>query len=201
VTFPPEEQRDALALLAPYLPEDAYLAGGVAVAAHLGHRISHDLDVFTTDSDPQRILEALADRVEVRVTGRTEGSVYLEVGDVPVSMIRHRYPPLSNAERLPPMPVPVASMADLTAMKLHAIASRGAARDFWDLHELLLKRPISLQQAIEEHGRRYPNEDTGHVVRSLAYFGDAEAAPLPRGLSRERWQAIREDFERWVQDI
>ncbi len=196
-----QPQRRALALIAPNLPEDAYLAGGVAVAAHLSHRVSHDLDVFTVASDPQPLVEGLAGRGEVRVTGRSEGTVYLEVAGVPVSIIRHRYPLLGDTERIASLPVPVASLADLTAMKLHAIASRGAARDFWDLHALLAHRAISLSDALAEHGRRYPNEDPGHVVRSLAYFGDAEAAPLPAGLDRDRWRAIRGDFERWVREI
>jgi Nucleotidyl transferase AbiEii toxin, Type IV TA system len=33
-------------MLAPAIPTAAYLAGGTAVAVHLGHRVSHDLDFF-----------------------------------------------------------------------------------------------------------------------------------------------------------
>lgn len=83
-------------------------------------------------------------------------------------------------------------------MKLHAIASRSAARDFWDLHELITRRGISLADALREHAQRYPREDSGHVLRSLAYFGDAEGSPLPAGLDPDGWKAIRRDFERMV---
>ena len=86
----------------------------------------------------------------------------------------------------------------LLAMKVHAIASRGAARDFWDLHTLIRGRGIELADAIAEHSKRYPREDPGHVLRSLAYFGDADGAPLPRDLDEATWAQIRDDFERWV---
>jgi hypothetical protein len=199
--MPSEPQQHALTVLADVLPKDAYLAGGVAVAARFGHRISHDLDIFTLESDPQHVAEALAGHGDVRVTSRSGGTVYLEVTGIPVSIIRHRYPLVASAERVGSLPVAVASLVDLTAMKLHAIASRGAARDFWDLHELITRRFISLADALGEHRKRYPNEDTGHVLRSLAYFGDAEAAPLPAGLDAERWRDIQRDFERWVREI
>jgi hypothetical protein len=195
------EQAHALAILAADLPDDAYLAGGVAIAMRLGHRTSRDLDLFTVHSDPADIADRLVGSPEVRITSRSSGTVYLELGGVPVSIIRHRYPLLAPAERMGPSNVPVAALEDLTAMKLQAIATRGAARDFWDLHQLIERRAITLERALEEHGRRYAQDDPGHVVRSLAYFGDAEAAPLPLGLTRERWRALRADFEQWVRAL
>jgi hypothetical protein len=196
VTVPSRAQQDALAMLAPLLPADAYLAGGVAIAMRLGHRVSHDLDDFTVSTDPQALVEALSGRSEVRVTTKSEGTLYLEIGGVPVSIIRHRYPLLARAEQVDG--VPIASLEDLTAMKLQAIATRGAARDFWDLHALLERRSISLADALDDFVRRYSIDEVGQVLRILAYFGDAESAPLPAGLDRERWEAIRQDFERWA---
>jgi len=43
--------------------------------------------------------------------------------------------------------------------------------------------------------------DIGHVVRSLAYFGDADAAPLPTGLTTSHWAALKGDFEAWVKPL
>jgi hypothetical protein len=101
---PSEPQRHALATLAGALPEDAYLAGGVAVAARFGHRTSHDLDIFTVDSDPELLADALGSHADVRVTSRSGGTVYLEVGGIPVSIIRHRYPLVANPERIESLP-------------------------------------------------------------------------------------------------
>lgn len=90
--------------------------------------------------------------------------------------------------------MPVASRADLTAMKLSAIAGRGAARAFWDLHELLGATGASLDEAMGLFARKYPGHDRGHVLRSLAYFGDADAAPLPTGLTPRRWAELKQWF-------
>ncbi len=195
------EQEHALEVLAPALPADAYLAGGVAVALHLGHRHSRDLDVFTVSSDPSAVVDALASRSDLRVTTNRAGTVYLELGGVPVSVIRHPYPLLKPAVRGTNSTVPIASTTDLTAMKLQAIATRGAARDFWDLHQLLRLRGVTLVQALSDFSQRYPTADVGHVVRSLAYFGDAASAPLPSGLDATHWAAIRHDFEAWVRAL
>jgi hypothetical protein len=83
-------------------------------------------------------------------------------------------------------------------MKLAALADRGAARDFWDLHELLTHERISLPDALELFRRRFPKQDIGHILRALVYFADAEAAPLPTGLDAARWTAIKSDFTSWV---
>jgi Nucleotidyl transferase AbiEii toxin, Type IV TA system len=33
-------------VIAPIVPQQAYLGGGTAIAVHLGHRVSRDLDFF-----------------------------------------------------------------------------------------------------------------------------------------------------------
>jgi hypothetical protein len=193
-----DAQRDALRRLSPVLPADVYLAGGVAVAVRIGHRRSRDLDFFTQTTNPESLVDVLAQLPDVSVTTRQHGTLHLVVGGVPVSIIRNAYPLLEPAERLADLDFAAASAADLTAMKIHAVAGRGARRDFWDLHELLRTRGVSLADALSEHARRYAIDDLGHVVRSLVYFGDAEAEPMPEGLTDAAWQHIRQDFARWV---
>lgn len=197
----PAEQVGVLVALTSDLPSDAYLAGGVAVAAHIGHRQSRDLDIFTTTSPPEALAPRLSKHPDLLITSRAPGTLYLEVSGVPVSIIEHAYPLISAPEHLAGIPFPVAGVRDLTAMKLHAIASRGAARDFWDLHALLAHRGIALSEALSDHQARYPREDLGHVVRSLAYFGDAENGPLPLGLGPSTWTSLRKDFEAWVHHL
>jgi len=104
-------------------------------------------------------------------------------------------------ERVPGLPLPVASREDLIAMKLSAIAGRGAARDFWDLHALLKAQGMTLPQALDAFRRKYAHEDVGHVVRSLVYFGDAEAEPMPPGMTAAMWEATKADFEAWVRQV
>jgi predicted nucleotidyltransferase component of viral defense system len=55
-------------------------------------------------------------------------------------LIEYRYPLLAPPELRAGLPVPVASLDDLASMKLSAIAGRGAARDFWDLHTIVTQK-------------------------------------------------------------
>jgi len=56
----------------------------------------------------------------------------------------------------------------------------------------------SLGTALECFRKKFASDDIGHVVRSLAYFGDAEIEPLPSELGAARWAAIKAWFAREV---
>lgn len=198
-------QISALAALVPALPGDAYLAGGVAIAATLHHRVSRDLDFFVpADFDPEHMAEQLVNRVDgLKVTSTAPGTLYVEVHGVPASVITYRYALLSAPQPNEELSVRIASLEDLACMKLSAVASRGMARDFWDLHALLEHGVASgaLAEALRLYQRKFAADDIGHVVRSLVYFGDADSAPLPLGLSPPAWTRIKRDFERRVSEL
>lgn len=191
-----DKQRAVLKKLASVLGEGFYLVGGVAVAAHLAHRTSRDLDLFAT-SDPNDLRTQLDHLPGVEIESRAPGTLHLRVDEIPVSLIEYRYPLLATPSSIANLPVPVASIDDLACMKLSAIAGRGAARDFWDLHTIVTRTGRLLPDFLDAFRRKYPVEDIGHVLRSLVYFGDA-GDPLPKGLSPSQWAQIRRDFETWV---
>ncbi|HWO26970.1 MAG TPA: nucleotidyl transferase AbiEii/AbiGii toxin family protein [Kofleriaceae bacterium] len=192
-----EAQRAVLLKLAPVLREDFYLVGGVAVAAHLAHRTSRDVDLFAT-RDPSDLRPQLEHLPGVEIKGRAPGTLHLRVDEIPVSLIEYRYPLIAPTLSMMNLPVPVASIDDLACMKLSAIAGRGAARDFWDLHTIVTRTGRPLIEFMDAFRRKYPIEDIGHVLRSLVYFGDAGDL-LPEGLSTSHWGQIQRDFEAWVQ--
>ena len=191
-------QRAALGRLASSLPDSAYLAGGVAAAIRCGHRISVDLDLFTPEDPTVTSLPAIERLEGVVVTHKEPRTLYLEIDGIPISILSYAYPHLRPPERIADLPVPIASVEDLVTMKLAAIVDRGAARDFWDLHELMRTQALSLEAVLALHQRRFPRHDIGHVVRALVYFADAEAAPLPAAMTGERWETIKADFRAWV---
>jgi len=170
-------QLSALAALAPILEGDVYLAGGVAVALDVGHRTSVDLDLFVPRSfDPDGLFERITHAVgSARSIGRATGTLDLEVDGVPVSVLSYRYPLLRPVHRVARVAIPV------------------AAKDFWDLDELLNRGVAGggLADLLALYRQKFPADDIGHVVRALAYFGDADAAPLPAGLTPERWAILK----------
>lgn len=177
------------------MPDDAYLAGRVAVALHRGHRVSHDLDFFLQTSDPAALEERLSALRDTVVVSRAEGTLYLRVCGVPVSILRYAPDLLEATSCMFGLPISVASITDLACMKLNAICQRGARRDFWDLHEILQSYDGGLASTLDSFADKYPRVDVGHVVRSLVYFGDANAEPAPRGLTEARWTSIKKAFE------
>jgi predicted nucleotidyltransferase component of viral defense system len=72
----------------------------------------------------------------------------------------------------------LASLDDLTAMKLAAISQRGSRKDFLDIYELGIKH-APLKRMLELYEQKYAVDDIGHVLLGLSYFDDAEREPMP----------------------
>jgi hypothetical protein len=85
-------------------------------------------------------------------------------------------------------------------MKLAAIARRGIRRDFWDLYEIAVQSPVTLPTALDAYRAKFGSaeSDIYYVLGSLTYFADAEAEPLPAGLTPAKWTRVMEYFERSV---
>jgi hypothetical protein len=202
----PEQQRTLARLKR--VPELAefYLAGGTAVAHHLRHRTSVDLDLFsrTRDADLDAVARgALAVLDDAEVIAATDATLTMRVGGVEVDVVRYPYPLLSQC--VPgPEGFDVPGLRDLAVMKLAAIAKRGIYRDFWDLYAILQEGSVSLDDALDGYLRRFAlsASDLYHVLRSLTYFGDAEAeVVMPRGLTPALWATITRFFQDQVPSV
>lgn len=198
----PEAQRRALDRLksVPRMA-DFYLAGGTAVAVHLGHRLSLDLDFFSVRPDVD--LDAVRDSVrhafaEASTVAQTDAAVQLLCDGAPIDLVRYPYPPLRAIGRTADG-IAVASLLDLAAMKLGALSRRGLRRDFWDLAEIVRRGGVTLEEACRAYRERYgvAEADLYHVLRALAWFEDAERDPMyPAGLTEAGWRDIQAFFLR-----
>src|ERR1044071_191702 len=70
-----------------------YLAGGAAIAVHLHHRVSNDLDVFGPKRASFAPFQALATprSHEVKVVTVGDATLHLEICGVPVDVVRYPY--------------------------------------------------------------------------------------------------------------
>lgn len=175
-----------------------YLAGGSAIALHLGHRLSRDLDFFSLRSDADlTLVERGASQVfdHCEVISRSDAAVQLLCDGALIDFVRYPYPLLD-----PPIPqagVALAGLRDLAVMKLAAIARRGIRRDFWDLYAILRAGPHALAELGAAYRRRFGVRETDlyHVLKALTYFDDAERDPaMPAGMTEARWQEIKAYF-------
>jgi hypothetical protein len=170
-----------------------YLAGGTGAALQLGHRLSADLDLFTERPwSWERVAGALSACGVVEVDRQEAGTFVGSVGGVRTSLFRYPYALLEE-----PVPtrfrVPVAGLLDIGCMKLVAVSQRGSRKDFVDLYELS-RAGVGIREILVALPVKMPAVALNpvHVLRSLAYFDDAEAEPDPIMLAPYDWAIVRE---------
>ncbi len=197
-------QKKAFRALGPIATKHGfYLAGGTAVAFHLGHRHSVDFDFFTNEvfADPlgfsQRLRDAGLDFVTQQIApGTLHGQVY----NVRTSFLEYRYPLLQPLVYWPEFDCHLASLDDLVCMKLAAIAQRGAKKDFVDLFELA-RRHRSLAELLDLYREKYGIEDRVHLLYALSYFDDADKERMPKLLHDVSWKTMKTAIKQWVKEI
>jgi hypothetical protein len=91
------------------------------------------------------------------------------------------------------------SLEDVTAMKLNAVANRGSKKDFYDLAALLAHFP--LQTMIGLYQAKYRPASIMMVIRSLAWFADADAEPDPISLRDDSWQAVMDQISSAIRTL
>src|SRR5258708_1787379 len=127
-------QRQALAKVGPALSSlGFYLAGGTALGLQLGHRHSVDFDWFHPGrfGDANRVADQLIQRgTRWRSTQTGPGTLIGRVGGVEVSAFEYRYTMLHRPVLDVEFRCRLATLIDIAAMKMAAVAQRGAKKDF-----------------------------------------------------------------------
>lgn len=172
----------AWTLLAPVVPPAAYLGGGTAVAVHLGHRISRDLDFFyhSNSIDLDQLEREIAAVGPFAATMRASGTLN---GVFVRTKIQFLHADEGTPQRLlvPPADVAglrVAQIDDLMAMKLKVVGDRGELRDYFDLMVIEERTGRLAEEGLQLFLARYqpafPDQALGHIVGGLGYFDDVE---------------------------
>lgn len=167
-----------------------YLAGGTALALQLGHRRSVDFDFFVEGEFRPRDV-ALRLRALGRFEPWTEAANTLHglLDGIRVSFLGYRYPllePLVQEGCLR-----LASARDIACMKLSAVASRAAKKDFIDL--FFLSKLIPLGEMLRDYHAKDVIEGLGdyQLLKSLTYFSEAENDPAPQMLVPAVWDEVK----------
>lgn len=175
--------------------EGFYLAGGTGLQLHLNQRFSFDLDFFAAEPfNPEKILPKLKPLPKFQAQQVQADTILATANSTKVSFFHYPYPLIRKPASLEG--IAVASLEDIAAMKLWAIASRGTKRDFFDIYFIAQK--ISLARILSLYEEKYKNlaSNRPHLLRSLTYFADAEGDPNPVTLDKEiTWETVRRFFE------
>jgi hypothetical protein len=196
-------QRLVLRKLGPFLDASPfYLAGGTGLALQLGHRRSVDFDWFCERrmQEPLRLARQIeGSGVPFVVDGVERGTLHARASGVRLSFLEYRYPLIGPLVAAAEPGLRIASLEDIAAMKLAAIAQRGSRKDFVDL--FALGRLLSLDRMLDLYRRKYGIRDVGHVLFALAYFDDADKERMPVMLRRWSWAEIKDAVRGWVRGI
>ena len=179
------------------------LAGGTALALYLGHRVSVDLDFFSEDpfSTENIYREIGAAGLNPLVLQEEKGTLTLSIAETKVSFFHYPYPFVEKKVKWKGLSV--AGVIDIAAMKLLAIAQRGARRDFVDLY--YISQDIPFRKIAENVVRRFGGNRINpvHLGKSLIYFVDAECDPDPQYVGRSRlvWKEVKQFFVKNVRQM
>lgn len=173
------------------------LVGGTNLALRFGHRLSVDLDLFTNEPfEPEMVYRVLESRFEGTVmASQSEQMLFLFIGDLKVDMVLLPYPWLQPFEEVDG--IRLASLPDVAAMKLSAIARRGVKKDFWDIAAFL--EVYTLDELVDFYKEKYSSRDIFHLLRSLVYFEDAEAQKDPEPIKKMSWAEVKNSVSSAVQ--
>ena len=126
--------------------KESRLVGGTALALHLGHRVSVDLDFFgKIDAPIEDIVFELSSFASVSPISASKMMRFLIVDGIKVDIVNYPYPWIDSP--VVENGVTLAGIKDIAAMKLSAITNRGTKKDFIDYYYLL--KTYSLKELLD----------------------------------------------------
>lgn len=170
--------------------ESFNLVGGTALALQFGHRLSIDLDFFTTDPFDKELAKSELADIGIWTTD-SENKIGLrgQLNGIKMDFITYRYPLLEPIVVIDD--IRMLSQADISAMKLSAVTNRGAKKDFYDIYFLL--RRHSFAQLFDWYKGKFQTNNLFMLLKSITYFDDAELTETPVLLAENvSWETVRD---------
>ena len=148
------------------------LVGGTALALQIGHRISVDLDLFSKEPlDINAIEQILTHKFNFSAHFISKGSVRGEIDGIKIDILHHPYEWID--EPVCEEDIIMASLQDITAMKLNSIIHNGTRpKDFLDV--AYLSQFFSYDDMRSLLVQKYPEYDPILLDRCINYFDEIE---------------------------
>ncbi len=180
--------------------EPFVLVGGTNLSLRFGHRRSDDIDLFTDTAydsiDFSLLEEYLYDHFayfekpdKSGIVGFGQGYYIGSSSDICVKLdLMYTDPFFSPIDVIDG--IRMASIEQIAAMKMHAIATGGRKKDWWDIYELL--NIYNLEQLLDFHKKWQPwtfseNDD----IERLVDFSKANEQANPISLNNTDWDDVR----------
>ena len=162
-------------------PPSGELMGGTALAIHLEHRQSEDLDIFVHGPfDPPVLLERLQEHGPAECGYLSEGTLNCVFGGVKLQFLTATGQQRIERGRKVGQMV-VGSFPDVAATKLKVVGDRGELRDYYDLMCIELAGDTDVMAMLDWYCLRYgvnmTHQSVYHIVRALGSFSDVADDP------------------------
>ena len=173
-----------------------FLVGGTGLALQIGHRKSDDIDLFTTnDFNQKNLLERLESDFGFAMDYIENNTLKGVIKGVKIDLLSHKYALIHPVLKI--KEVRVASIQDISAMKINAISNDGTrVKDYIDVYFLL--QDYSIGQLLENYQAKYELRNTLHALKSLNYFDEVDTVDWPE-LIKEKgltWEHIKKKIDR-----
>ncbi len=177
------------------------LVGGTALALKYGHRLSVDLDLFSSVSFSNEAIIEILEKEFPDFAYKNNANpigVFGFIGDVKVDFVKyHQYPLIE--EVVADEGVRLVGDSDLIAMKINAILRRAVKKDFWDIAELL--KHYSIPQFLDFYNQKFKNQQLPiSIPYAITYFEDAEASADPVSLKGQTWEKVKKEIKKKVRE-
>jgi hypothetical protein len=182
-----KDQIDLLPLVKQYKRE-FYLAGGTAVALHIGHRRSVDFDLFKLNNIRHKnILNKIEkNSFSYLVTRRVTEQLNVNIHNVKFTFFEYPFDIKASCEFEDWIKLP--SLLDLSSMKAYALGRRSKWKDYIDLY-FIIRDNYSLVQIIQNAQSIYGQLFSEKSFRAqISYFKDIDYSepveylvPVPSG--------------------
>lgn len=150
--------------------QDFVLVGGTSLALQIGHRVSVDLDLFSTFSFEETLLNHyLINQYQFETDFLSRSTVKGEIEGVQVDCLSHAYPLVGEINVYED--IRLASLHDIAAMKLNAISGNGTRiKDFIDIAYLAEHMPLN--EMLEAYQTKYKTMNVLIPVKALTFFDE-----------------------------
>jgi hypothetical protein len=176
------------------------LVGGTALALRIGHRISIDIDLFSTNSfNAPEVANHLKTAYDASQPRTLSNAVFCFINDIKIDLISHQYPLVADIDVIEG--IRMVSLEDIGAMKLNAIYGNGTRlKDFVDMYFLLEK--FSLNELLQACHQKYPDINPGMAKQALIHHQDIDFnTPIHYTGTEIKWPAVAERLKKAYQNL
>lgn len=175
-----------------------FLVGGTALALHLGHRKSDDIDLFSNfDFDATQLQERIHMDYTYKLLFAARNTLKGSIDEIMVDFIAHRYEYIHEPLNL--SGIGILSVQDIIAMMLNAVSTSGQrSKDFIDIFYLL--KEYNLGEMLSFYSKKYHQENDSIVLKSLIYFDEVDLSDWPVLIKKPAlgWDEVKAHLDKAV---